>query len=129
MRCFQIFTFFLILDNVKFIKHPVSTSSKTTGGSLEISDCEIQSQTPLDKNDRIFYLINNVKIFPAQFVRTSRTIEGIDYLHYSFIPYTRIKTSYKDQGFYQCGITIDGAVPKTVLSKTTDVQFTGLCFI
>ena len=42
------------------------------------------------------------------------------------IPYTKETTSYEDQGFYQCGITINGtSISQTILSKTTDVQFSG----
>ena len=93
---------------------------------MEISGCEIQSRISLDKNEQIFYLINNVKKYPARFIQKTRTINGVNQKYYSFISYTKNKTSYEDQGFYQCGITIPGPSSQTILSKTTDVQFSGL---
>ena len=92
---------------------------------MKISGCEFQSRIHLSQNDQIFYLFNNVKKHPAQLVRTSITIDGVNQLHYSIIPYTRNTTSYEDQGFYQCGITIHGPSPQTILSNTTDIQFSG----
>ena len=93
---------------------------------MEISGCEIQSQIPLDKNGKIFYLINNVKKHPARFTQKTRKVGGVNHTNYLIIPYTKNTTSYEDQGFYQCGITINGPLSQTILSKTTDVQFSGL---
>ena len=124
------YVIFLASDIIpKFTKHPLSTSSNTTGGPLEISGCEIQSRIPLDKNDQIFYLINNVKNHPARFIQKTKKVDGVNIRYYSIIPYTKNTTSYEDQGFYQCGITINGLSPQTILSKTTDVQFSGLEFV
>ena len=115
---------------------------------MKVFGCEIQSRIPLDKNDEIFYLINNVKKenvpftligdgdddrdgplpapspdrFPPKEVEMLRNrLSSI-----SIIPYAKKTTSYEDQGFYQCGITIHGPISRTILSKTTDVQFSGL---
>ena len=104
-----------------FTAHPISISSNTTGGPLEISGCQIQSQIPLDEKVEIFYLINNVKQIK------SRIFYGTGHLQYSITSYKRQTTSYEDQGFYQCGITINGpSISRTIFSKTTDVQFSGL---
>ena len=92
---------------------------------MEIYGCVIESRIPLDENVQIFYLINNVKKHPV-FSQNTRTINGINQTYYTSIDsYFKIKTSYEDQGFYQCGITIHGPLSQTILSNTTDVQFSG----
>ena len=114
---------------------------------MRIHGCAYQSLIPLGENDQAFYLINNVK---KQHVLgllidgdgdgsgdgtdRSKEDEGVD-RHDSpsitFIPYTKRASSYEDQGFYQCGITIHGPkglggpLSRTILSETTDVQFLG----
>ena len=76
---------------------------------------------PLDEKAEVFYLINNVKQIK------SKISDGINRPHYSIIPHKRETTSFEDQGFYQCGITINGpSISRTILSETTDVQFSGL---
>ena len=126
----------------KFTKHPISTSSNTTGGPMEITGCKFQSRIPLGKHDQIFYLINNLKkefvpigngnlkfptsdgFLPGEILRIG---EHFFSSSIPIIPYKRETTSFEDQGFYQCGITINGpSISRTILSETTDVQFSGL---
>lgn len=104
----------------KFTKHPTSNYGNITGGPLSIDGCQYQSPIPLNGNDKIFYFMDGFMKYSA--TSTSDIVRTT----VSFIGFTKNITSYEDQGFYQCGITIHGFLSRTILSNTTDVQFSGL---
>ena len=124
---------------------------------MEINGCIIHTKIPLSRSEQVFYLFNSVtKInvrFPVLGVGDREgDPDGVDTASGSglvpdglrptlreegdfFRPNPDIKmlehkkaiSSYEDQGFYQCGVTIRSGPygQKTILSNSVDVQFVG----